>query len=207
MVGEGRYLRLNTPMDRSESTAEQAERHQIDAARRDPAAFAPLYATYFDPIYRYCNLRLHHREQAADAASQTFLKAMAGIGGFRSGSFKSWLYAIARNVTIDMQRASRPHLELERAELVRDPARSPEEAALQMDEQQQLWHALTQLTNEQQEVLELRLAGLTGQEIADATGRSLSATKSIQFRALSRLRTVLEREETGHPRSTNGASR
>src|SRR5262245_18407622 len=100
MVGEGRQLRLNTPMTGSEA----AEVRQIEAARRDPNAFAPLYAAYFDPIYRYCHLRLHHRELAADAASQTFLKALAGIGSFRSGSFKSWLYAIARNVTTDMLR-------------------------------------------------------------------------------------------------------
>jgi len=208
MVGEGRYLQLNTPMDRSEPTAEEAERRKIDAARRDPAAFAPLYAAYFDPIYRYCYLRLQHREQAADAASQTFLKALAGIGGFRSGSFKGWLYAIARNVTIDMQRSSRPQVELEHAELVRDPAMSPEDSALQRDEQQRLWRALDQLSDEQREVLELRLAGLTGQEIAESTRRSLSATKSLQFRALSRLRTVLELDASGHPRSTtNGASR
>jgi RNA polymerase sigma-70 factor (ECF subfamily) len=207
MVGEGRYLQLNTPMDASELSAEEAERRQIDAARRDPAAFAPLYAAYFDPIYRYCYLRLHHRELAAEAASQTFLKALAGIGGFRSGSFKSWLYAIARNVTIDMQRASRPQVELEHAELVEDPAMSPEASALQRDEQERLWRALDRLSDEQREVLELRLAGLTGQEIAGATRRSLSATKSIQFRALSRLRTVLELDAPGHPRSTYGASR
>jgi len=187
MVGEGRRLQLNTPM-----TGMDAEQRQIEAARRDPNAFAPLYATYFDPIYRYCYLRTHHRELAADAASQTFLKALAGIGGYRSGSFKSWLYAIARNVTIDMQRAARPQVDLIHAELVHDTAPTPEEQAMRTDESDRLWRALQQLTDEQREVLELRLAGLTGAEIATATRRSLSATKSIQFRALSRLRTVLE---------------
>lgn len=188
MVSDGRRFQLSTRMTGTETTEQQ----QIEAARRDPNAFAPLYATYFDPIYRYCYLRLHHRELAADAASQTFLKALAGIGGFRSGSFKSWLYAIARNVTIDMQRAARPQVELTHAELVHDHAPTPEEHALRSDEQRRLWHALEQLTEEQREVLELRLAGLTGQEIAGSTHRSLSATKSIQFRALSRLRTILE---------------
>ncbi len=190
MVGEGRYLQLNRDMTGSET----AEQQQIEAARHDPNAFAPLYATYFDPIYRYCYLRLHHRELAADAASQTFLKALAGIGGFRSGSFKSWLYAIARNVTVDMIRASKPRIDLAHAELVHDHAPTPEEHALRADEHERLWRALQHLTDEQREVLELRLAGLTGQEIANATRRSLSATKSIQFRALSRLRTVLELE-------------
>ena len=121
MVGEGRYLQLNTPIDRSELTAEEAERRQIDAAQRDPAAFAQLYAAYFDPDLSLLLSPPAPPQLAADAASQTFLKALAGIGGFRSGSFKSWLYAIARNVTIDMQRASRPQVELEHAELVQGP--------------------------------------------------------------------------------------
>lgn len=201
MVGEGRYLQLKRDVTGNET----AEQRQIEAARRDPNAFAPLYAIYFDPIYRYCYLRLHHRELASDAASQTFLKALAGIGGFRSSSFKSWLYAIARNVTIDMLRASKPRVDLTQAELIHDSAPTPEEHALRMDEHNRLWRALQQLTDEQREVLELRLAGLTGQEIANATRRSLSATKSIQFRALSRLRTVLEFEASGQPRSTDGA--
>lgn len=201
MVGEGRRLQLNTTMAGNEN----AEQRQIEAARRDPNAFAPLYATYFDPIYRYCYLRLHHRELAADAASQTFLKALAGIGGYRSGSFKSWLYAIARNVTIDMMRAARPQVDLTHAELVHDDAPTPEEHALRADDRDRLWRAMQHLTEEQREVLELRLSGLTGAEIATAIQRSLSATKSIQFRALSRLRLVLELESSGHPRSIDGA--
>lgn len=168
------------------------EQRQIEAARHDPNAFAPLYANYFDPIYRYCYIRLRHRELAADAASQTFLKAFAGIGGFRSGSFKSWLYAIARNVTSDILRASRPQFDLSHAELIPDRAPSPEEQALHADDRERLWQALSLLTDEQREVLELRLAGLSGAEIAEATHRNLAATKSIQFRAISRLRTVLD---------------
>ena len=200
MVGEGRRLHLNTGMAGTEHTEQQ----QIEAARRDPNAFGPLYAAYYDPIYRYCTLRLHHRELAADATSQTFLKAMRGLDGFRHGSFKSWLYAIARNVTVDMIRSSKPYVDLTQAELVHDTAPSPEEHALANDQQQRLWRALALLTDDQREVLELRLAGLTGREIAEATRRSLSATKSIQFRALSRLRTVLELDASGHQRSIDG---
>jgi RNA polymerase sigma-70 factor (ECF subfamily) len=188
MVGEGRVLHLNRQM-LGEATEEE---RQIEAARRDPNAFAPLYATYFDPIYRYCYLRLRHRESAADAASQTFLKAFTGIGGFRSGSFKSWLYAIARNVTSDILRASRPQFDLSHAELIPDKDPSPEEQALRADDRDRLWRALSLLTDEQREVMELRLAGLTGAEIADVTRRNVAATKSLQFRALARLRTILE---------------
>ena len=188
MVGEGRVLQLNTQVS-GEVTEEQ---RQIEAARQDPNEFAPLYAAYFDPIHRYCYLRLHHREHAADAASQTFLKAFVGIGSFRSGSFKSWLYAIARNVTSDILRSSRPQIDISHAELIPDNAPSPEELALRADVQERLWQALSMLTDEQREVLELRLAGLTGAEIAAATDRNVAAVKSLQFRAISRLRNVLE---------------
>ena len=42
-------------------------------------AFAPLYARYFDPVYRYCYRRLGHPEAAADAAAQVFTKALAAL--------------------------------------------------------------------------------------------------------------------------------
>ena len=103
MVGEGRYLQLNRDMMGSET----AEQRQIEAARRDPNAFARCMRPISTPstAIAICGCTI---ARAAHAASQTFLKALAGIGGFRSGSFKSWLYAIARNVTIDMLRAARP---------------------------------------------------------------------------------------------------
>ena len=51
-------------------------------------------------------------------------------------------------------------------------------------------------------MLELRLAGLTDAEIARVLGRSHGAIRSIQFRAVARLRTLLGAEaggeETGH---------
>jgi DNA-directed RNA polymerase specialized sigma24 family protein len=51
------------------------------------------------------------------------------------------------------------------------------------------------LTPEQREVVELRLAGLTGPEIAAAVGRSHGAVRALQFRAYQQLRTLLSTEE------------
>ena len=121
MVGEGRVLQLNTDM----SGHDQVEQRQIDAARRDPNAFAPLYAAYFDPIYRYCYLRLHHRELAADAASQTFLKALAGNRRI-SLRFVQELALCHRPQCHHRHAArSRPHVDLEHAELIHDRAPTP----------------------------------------------------------------------------------
>jgi DNA-directed RNA polymerase specialized sigma24 family protein len=51
---------------------------------------------------------------------------------------------------------------------------------------------LAQLPPDQRQILELRLAGLTGPEIAAALGRSLGAVKIAQVRAFARLRATLD---------------
>ncbi len=51
----------------------------VAQAQLDRQAFAPLYARYADPVYRYCYRRLGHPEVAADATSQTFARALAAF--------------------------------------------------------------------------------------------------------------------------------
>jgi DNA-directed RNA polymerase specialized sigma24 family protein len=51
---------------------------------------------------------------------------------------------------------------------------------------------LARLPRDQRQVVELRLAGLTNQEIAEVLERSVPATKMLQVRAMSRLRSLIE---------------
>lgn len=70
----------------------------------------------FDALYRpfligwYRRKGLQH-EDAEDLAQQALLRARAGLPGFtreRSGSFRGWLGAIARNVQVTWARKRRP---------------------------------------------------------------------------------------------------
>ena len=187
------FRRNRTSEHRDEGADEQA---LIERAKRDPQAFAPLYDRYVDDIYRYTFRRLRNPEQAADATSQVFLKALGNLHQFRAGSFQSWLYTIARNVVIDHVRRARPHDPLPEEWELLDPDPSPEEHALLNDAQRRLDLLLDQLTPDQRSVVELRLAGMTGQEIADRLGRSVGSVKMIQFRAFQRLRELLREPET-----------
>jgi RNA polymerase sigma factor (sigma-70 family) len=54
---------------------------------------------------------------------------------------------------------------------------------------------MRQLSPDQRHIVDLRLAGLTGPEIAEVLGMSESAVKSSQFRAYSRLRKLLAEED------------
>ena len=79
------------------------------AAQANRQAFASLYERYVAAIFRYCYHRLGDREAAEDATSLTFTKALDALPRYRpSGSFRSWLFAIAHNTVTDDVRRRRP---------------------------------------------------------------------------------------------------
>src|SRR5690242_357465 len=161
------------------------------AAQRDPRAFAPLYARYADPVYRYSWRRLGDPDAAADATSLVFTKALAALPRYRAGSFRSWLFSIAHNTIVDGARAARPATPLDAAIDPVDPAPGPEELAVAGDAGRQVRALLGRLSPDQRQVVELRLAGLTDREIAAALGRNLPAVRMLQTRAVARLRSLL----------------
>lgn len=165
----------------------------VALAQQDRAAFVALYTRYATPIYRYCYVRLRSREAAEDATSQTFVKALAALHRFHGGSFRGWLFAIAQNVVIDAQRRQRPQASLDDAEPVADLRPTPEDHALATESERSVLALLDHLSPDQRQVVELRLAGLTGPEIAEVLGRRPEAVKSTQFRAYTKLRAMLRR--------------
>ncbi len=199
--------RLGSPAPRPPPTEAPAwdvgdEVGLVAAALRDRRAFAVLYRRYVEAVYRYCYHRLGGREAAEDATSQVFVKALAALASHRPDrSFRSWLFAIAHNVVTDSYRARRPVQPLAAAVDVVDAAPTPEEVAIAADERRSVGALLARLPPDQGRVLELRLAGLTGPEVAQVLGRSLGSVKIAQVRAYARLRTMLgaaTREETCH---------
>lgn len=176
-----------TPDDaltRSDATAEVAI---VAAALADRAAFAPLYRRYAPEVYRFCLRRLRTREAAEDATSQIFIRVLASLGTFRGEAFAPWLFAIAHNTVINILRRRAEHTIVESIDLI-DSAPGPEDAALAHDAAATLWRLLDHLPEDQRHVIELRLAGLRGPEIAVALGRSPGAVRMLQFRAMGHLR-------------------
>ena len=174
------------------ATPQAEEAALVAAARTDIRAFAPLYQRYLGPVYRYCYVRLGDREAAEDATGEVFLKAVAGLPGYRGGSFAAWLYRIARNVVTDSHRRRRRTEPLAAAESLASSHPTPEAVAVAAAEWAALRDALARLPEDQRAVVELRLAGWSWEEIAGALGKSVDAARMLRARALSRLRASLD---------------
>jgi RNA polymerase sigma-70 factor (ECF subfamily) len=160
----------------------------------DPCAFAPLYLLYVDPIYRYCFRRLGSQEEAEDATSLVFVKALAALATYRldGPSFRSWLFAIAHNTVTDERRRYRPEMTSPDDVDPTDPAPSPETAVIDDETGREVRTLLARLPRDQADVVGLRLAGLSGPEIARVVGRSPNTVKVSQYRAYARLRALLD---------------
>jgi RNA polymerase sigma-70 factor, ECF subfamily len=175
-------------------------------AQQDNDAFAPLYDRYFDSIFRFCFYRLGDWQEAEDAASDIFVKALASVARFRTDGeeqgFRSWLFTIARHVVTDRRRyqGRHPSQPIETAALVPDPANTPEEQAVVADDHQRVRHLLGHLKPDQRDLLELRLAGLKNAEIAGILGKSHDAVRKEQSRIIQTLRSLVGTQaEQGAP--------
>jgi RNA polymerase sigma-70 factor, ECF subfamily len=164
------------------------DRLAVARARRDRAAFEPLYRRYLPDVYRYCRFRLGDRETAEDVTSLVFVRALDRLGQFRDGSFRAWLFTIAHRATVDHHRARRPVVPLDAAAEVASPDPSPGAAAELAEDGRLLLEHLARLPPPQRQVVELRLAGLNDREIADVLGERHTAVRTRQSRALARLR-------------------
>lgn len=166
----------------------------VRAAQRNSAAFAALYRRYVTAIYRYIYSRVGHAAQAEDLTAQVFTEALEGLHRYREeGNFAAWLFTIAHHKITDHYRRQRPRVPLNEA--LDRPAQGddPLTHVVQDEALQRLGALVTQLDEEQQELLRLRFAaGLTYGEIGKLVGRSEAAVKMVVYRLLRRLQAAWE---------------
>ena len=160
-------------------------------------AFAQLYGDLVRPVAAY--VRTQGVPDAEDVTSEVFLSVFTGLARFSGDQvgFRSWVFTIAHHrVTDYWRRMARtvPVMPYEPADDERTVP-SAEQGALESLGSQDVTALLARLTEEQREVLALRVvADLTVEQVAEVTGHSVGATKALQRRALAALRRQVEGE-------------
>ncbi|MFD3258867.1 RNA polymerase sigma factor [Paenibacillus lentus] len=147
----------------------------------------------------YHMLKSAHMElMAEDLCSETFYKAFRSLHSFREvdASFSTWLYTIARNTVLSelrKQRAGSVPLEESGIVPVAPSELVPEQAILRSEKVGMVREAINNLPEKQRSALILReYDQLDYQEIANVLGQSVSAVKSLLFRARSSVKSQLE---------------
>lgn len=180
--------------------------HDIDLVRQAQAyeedALSALFDIYYPKLYNYGLLQLRDAQAAEDLASDVMLRVLESIPRYqpRGVPFSAWVFRIARNRLVDIRRRSHRRREVGLAEslITASSIGSPHatvERALDFGE---VCFALAQLTEAQEQVIVLRfLKDLDVATVARTIGRSESAVKSIQFRALTALRRIMQGHQHG----------
>jgi RNA polymerase sigma-70 factor (ECF subfamily) len=74
----------------------------------DASCLATLFERHHVGVYRFCLQMSGQRAQSEDLVQDVFMKVLRKAGSYRgAGSFKAWLYNVARNVTLDQLRRNR----------------------------------------------------------------------------------------------------
>jgi RNA polymerase sigma-70 factor (ECF subfamily) len=161
----------------------------VDAVKRgDRRAWEAAYDTYGKGLMGFLVLRLGDRDDAAEALSETFLRALEKIDGLRGGAdaFRAWLFRIARNVATDRLRSrARLTLEAEPDESVDRLTGGPVEQVIAAEDAVEVRRALASLSADDREVVWLRVcAGLSSAEVGEIVGKKAGTVRMQQLRAL-----------------------
>jgi RNA polymerase sigma-70 factor, ECF subfamily len=156
-------------------------------------ALRAAYDAHGAELYRFARRSLADAGLAEDAVQEAFLRAWRASGSYdpARASQRTWLFAILRNVVIDLARARRV-----RPPLAGDDAPTERSADDELERAVTAWQveaALAELDDDHRKVLvEVHWRGRPYHEVADDLGIPTGTVKSRVYYGLRAMRTNLE---------------
>jgi RNA polymerase sigma-70 factor (ECF subfamily) len=168
----------------------------LDRARRqDRHAFAQLYEGTYRRVFGYLLGRVGDQAAAEDLLQEAYLAALQAIGRFRGrteGEFIGWLLKIAHAKVMDRFRSQYRHPEVQTSDLQPTALTDPLDTIDQRLRIGEISDALSQLTEDQRNVVLNRLVlGLDLEETSKLMGKNVGSIKALQHRALAHLAKIL----------------
>ncbi len=169
---------------------------------RDERALRELVERYQGPVYTMAYRMLGNAADAEDIAQRTFIRVWKAAPSYEpEARFSTWLFTIVKNLVFNesRRRQRKPANSLEACEeqgCYAGACSSPEQAPDATLEQKELEtiveRALDSLSPKARMAVQLRrFEGLGYEDIASVLGMTVSATKSLLFRARRELRELL----------------
>jgi RNA polymerase sigma-70 factor, ECF subfamily len=165
-------------------------------ARGDATAFAELYDVCADRLHHYLTVILRSRDEADDVLQEVFIRLIRSRHRLhRVQSLSAYIFTMARNEAA-RHRSRKTREAQRRSQLAADDLFVPAKSDVNGRETAEMMAAaLTELTEEQREVVELKIyGGLTFREIAEVTDVPLPTAATRYRAALQRLKDWLARQ-------------
>lgn len=168
----------------------------------DDSGIVDIVKDYKDGLILYLNRYVENILIAEELAEDTFFKLMVKKPRFLARySFKTWLYTIGRNITIDYIRKRRKIVfdTIENYEFLIREEDCLLQAYLKEERKQMVHKAIGKLKPEYREVLQLTyFEGFTNTETAKIMKKSKRQVEMLVYRAKKSLKTELLKEGFGY---------
>jgi RNA polymerase sigma-70 factor, ECF subfamily len=183
---------MQTPPD-SDPTADAKLARQVEQG--NDMAFRTLMERHLQPLRSFLALRAPVPDLIDEVAHDAFVFAYQNLGDFTHGSMQPWLRSIAHHLLRDRLKAyaretvkHARYSEMVRWEMALESADKPVST-----ESDHLANCIEKLRHHQRTILDLRYeAQLSSEEIAQRTGRSTLAVRTMLMRVRQQLRQCIE---------------
>jgi len=155
-----------------------------------------IYRKYYRDVYLYAYSLCKNHHLAQELCSDAFFKALTSCDETIE-SIRYWLLRVCKNCFIDHWRKMQKQsiTPIEELPLHKDEE-DPLDRLLQKEEHRRLYKAILRLPEANREVILLfYFHGFSGQQIAQMTGRSPGAVRTLLYRARNQLKELMKGEE------------
>lgn len=167
-------------------------------AQGDASCLGTLFERHNRSVYQFCRQMTRNGSQAEDLVQDIFLKILRKAGSYRrQGSFRAWMFNIARNMTLDQIRKAKRRGDLMPIDssIEANPVdhRSAEVAAASSQKMSVVAQALANLPTAIQEVIWLgRFEFDNYEELGHALGCKPATARVRMHRAMQQLNVEFE---------------
>lgn len=162
----------------------------------DESALEPIIASYKDGLILFLNGFVGDLVTAEELTEEVFVKLVLKRPAFyRTATFKTWLYTIARNTAIDhLRRNKRTQIPLEDCPQLADEE-ALERSYIRQEEKRLLHSCLKELKPEYRQVLWLYyFEGFSCQQIGRIMRKTTHGVETLAYRARLALKNILIKE-------------
>lgn len=160
------------------------------ARQLDTDTLAQIHDQYYGLIFRYIAFRVTDHATAEDLASDVFVRFLSALRASNppATTVRGWLFGVAANVVSDYHRRHYRAPQVALSETLESPNHDLPTQVESKLVREDLREAVTNLTEDQQQVLALRFGyEMPIQDVARTLGKTEAAIKQLQARAIAAL--------------------